>query len=145
MAPEEGGLASAAEKRILIVDDEPDIVEVLEVLLRKEGFQIDTATDGQAALQQVMSQRPDLILLDLKLPKIQGLELLRVLQANEAGDVPIFIITGKMSNRETEQVVRLEPNVKGFYTKPVNTGLLAMNIHTFLGTKPATRGKSLGW
>ncbi|MCX5797495.1 MAG: response regulator [Elusimicrobia bacterium] len=145
MAPEEGALTSAADKSILIVDDEPDIIAVLETLLKKEGFQLETASDGQDALQKVLKHHPDLILLDLKLPKIQGIELLRVLQANDAGDVPIFIITGKMSNRETEQIVKQEPNVKGFYSKPVNTALLAMNIHSLLRTKPATRGKSLGW
>jgi len=145
MVPEAGALTSAAEKRILIVDDEPDIIACLEVLLRKEGFQLETASDGQDALQKILKLRPSLILLDLKLPKIQGLELLRILQANDAGDVPVFIITGKMSNRETEQMIKQEPNVKGFYAKPVNTGLLTMNIHSLLQTRPAFRSQAPSW
>jgi DNA-binding response OmpR family regulator len=145
MASEEGALTSAAEKRILIVDDEPGIIECLKVLLQKEGFQLETAADGQDALQKILKLRPDLILLDLKLPKVQGLEILRILQANDAGHIPIFIITGAMSNRETEQMLKQEPNVKGFYPKPINAGLLAMNIHSLLRTRPAFRSQAPSW
>ena len=145
MASDEGALTSAAEKRILIVDDEPGILEYLEVILKKEGFQIETAADGQDALQKILKLRPDLIILDLKLPKIQGLELLRILQANDAGHVPVYIITGNMSNRETELMIKQEPNVKGYYTKPVNAALLAMNIHSLLRTLPAFRSQAPNW
>jgi DNA-binding response OmpR family regulator len=145
MAPEEGALTSAAERRILIVDDEPGILEYLEVVLKKEGFQIETAADGQDALQKILKLHPDLIILDLKLPKIQGLELLRILQANDAGHVPVYIITGNMSNRETELMIKQEPNVKGYYTKPVNAALLAMNIHSLLRTRPAFRSQAPSW
>ena len=145
MAPDEGALTSAVDKRILVVDDEPGVIEYLELILKKEGFQLETAADGQEALQKILKLRPDLILLDLKLPKIQGLELLRILQANDAGNVPVFIITGHMSNRETEQLIKQEPNVKGFYTKPFNPALLAMNIHSLLRTLPAFRSQAPSW
>jgi len=145
MAPAEESLASAADKHILIVDDEPDITEYLKHILEKEGFRIETSSDGQDALQKILKLRPDLILLDLKLPKIQGLELLRILQANNKGDIPILIITGHIAHRETEQMVKQEANVKGYYTKPVNSALLTMNIHSLLGTRPATSGTPLGW
>jgi DNA-binding response OmpR family regulator len=145
MAPDEAALTSAADKRILIVDDEPGVIEYLELILTKEGFQIETAADGQEALQKILKSRPDLIVLDLKLPKIQGLELLRILQANNAGHVPVFIITGRMSNRETEQMIKQEPNVKGYYPKPVHAGLLTMNIHSLLRTRPAFRGQARNW
>ena len=145
MAPEEGALVSAAGKRILIVDDEPGVIEFLEMTLKKEGFQLETASDGQEAVQKIMNARPDLIILDLKLPKIPGIEILRILQANDAGDVPVLIMTGQMSNRETEQMLKLEPNVKGFFTKPFNAGLIAMHVHTLLKTQPTYRSQAPSW
>jgi DNA-binding response OmpR family regulator len=145
MVPEEGALVSAAGKRILIVDDEPGVVDFLEMTLKKEGFQLESACDGQEAVQKIMNARPDLIILDLKLPKIPGVEILRILQANEAGDVPVLIMTGQMSNRETEQTLKLEPNVKGFFTKPFNGTLIAMHVHTLLKTQPIYRSQAPSW
>jgi DNA-binding response OmpR family regulator len=145
MAPEEGALTSAADKRILIVDDEPGVIELLELTLKKEGFQLDAASDGQEAVQKIMKARPDLIILDLKLPKIPGIEILRILQANEAGGVPVLIITGQMSNRETEQTIKLEPNVQGFFTKPFNAGRIAMHVHFLLKTQPTYRSQAPNW
>jgi CheY-like chemotaxis protein len=145
MAPEAGSPASAADKRVLIADDDPEVLKYLETVVSKEGFTVETASDGQEALQKAQKTRPDLILLDLKMPKLQGLEILRLLQAGETVDIPVFIITGHIAHRETEQMVRQESNVKGYYSKPVNATLLAMNVHALLGTRPATSGKSLGW
>jgi DNA-binding response OmpR family regulator len=142
---EEGALVSAAGKRILIVDDEPGVIELLEMALKKEGFQIETAADGQEAVEKIMKARPDLIILDLKLPRIPGIEILRILQANDAGDVPVLIMTGQMSNRETEQMIKLEPNVKGFFTKPLNAGSIAMHVHSLLKTQPIYRNQAPTW
>ncbi len=142
MAPES---ASPADKHILIADDDPEILKYLETVLRKEGFQVETASEGDEALRKAQQTRPHLILLDLKLPKLQGLEILRLLQSGDTVDIPIFIIPGHIAHRETERMVRQEANVKGYYTKPVNPTLLAMNVHALLGTRPATQGKSLGW
>lgn len=145
MVPEEGALVSAAGKRILIVDDEPGVIELLEMTLKKEGFQTESACDGQEAVQKITKARPDLIILDLKLPKIPGIEILRILQANDAGDVPVLIMTGQMSNRETEQMIKLETNVKGFFTKPFNAGRIAMHVHSLLKTQPTYRSQAPSW
>ena len=145
MVPEAGSPTAPADKRILIADDEPEILSYLETIIRQEGFQTETASDGQEALQKAQKNRPDLILLDLKLPKLQGLEILRLLQSGDTADIPVFIITGHIAHRETELMVKQESNVKGYYTKPVNPTLLAMNVHALLGTRPAIQGQSLGW
>ncbi|MBI5240767.1 MAG: response regulator [Elusimicrobia bacterium] len=142
MAPEAG---PPADKLILIADDDPEILKYLEIVIKKEGFQVETASEGEEALRKAQKTRPHLILLDLKLPKLQGLEILRLLQSGDTADIPVFIITGHIAHRETERMVKQEANVKGYYTKPVNPTLLAMNVHALLGTRPATQGKPLGW
>lgn len=145
MPPEEPSLTPSSEKLILVVDDDQGMVEYLEMIVKKEGFRVETAKDGQEAMDKAQQCAPDLILLDLKLPKVQGLEMLRLLQAGDAARVPVIVITGHLGNRETESLIKQESNVRGYYTKPVNAVVLTMNIHSLLKTKPILSRQPADW
>src|SRR5690348_3209951 len=99
---------------ILVVDDEPTIVEVVELYLRREGFAVVTAADGNAALAALERQRPDLIVLDLMLPGVSGLELTARLRAT--GGPPIIMLTAR--GEETDRVVGLELGADDYVVKP---------------------------
>ncbi|PIS47176.1 MAG: hypothetical protein COT17_04765 [Elusimicrobia bacterium CG08_land_8_20_14_0_20_51_18] len=125
-----------SEKLILIVDDDDSVRELLEFVVKKEGFKVEKASDGKEAIDKARTVSPDLILLDLMLPKYGGFEILRELQGYETAEIPIIIITGKYTDRSTADMIKQEPNVKDFIEKPVKTNLLAATIHKILGTRP---------
>ena len=101
-------------KRILVVEDDATIRETLAFNLKKEGYAVTSAADGAAALTQARSTRPDLILLDLMLPELSGLELTRILR--QEADVPIIMLTAKES--EVDKVVGLQMGADDYITKP---------------------------
>jgi len=78
------------EPTILVVDDEPTVTEVVSIYLKRAGYRVIVASDGQSALDVLESQSPDLVVLDLMLPKVDGLEITRWLRAR--GDVPIIML-----------------------------------------------------
>jgi DNA-binding response OmpR family regulator len=117
--------------RILIVDDEPNIVISLEYLMKKEGFQVAVATDGEAALQLASSFRPDLILLDVMMPKKSGFEVCQALRADPAlAAVKIIMLTAK--GRETEVAKGLALEANAYITKPFSTKDLVLQIKSLL-------------
>jgi DNA-binding response OmpR family regulator len=117
--------------RILIVDDEPNIVISLEYLMKKEGFQVAVATDGEAALQQASAFAPDLILLDVMMPKKSGFEVCQALRADPAqAAVKIIMLTAK--GRETEVTKGLALGVDAYITKPFSTKDLVLQIKSLL-------------
>ncbi len=101
-------------RTILVVDDEPTQREVLAEALEAEGFTIVTAADGRAALLKFREARPDLVLLDLMLPELSGIEVCRIIRAES--DVPILMLTAKDS--ELDKVVGLELGADDYVTKP---------------------------
>lgn len=106
------------DKKILIVDDEKDILELLEFNLESEGYAIFTASDGEMALKQAATVKPDLILLDIMLPKKDGLEVLRELRASSATrEIPVIFLTAKDS--EIDEVVGLELGADDYIVKPI--------------------------
>src|SRR5256885_16362912 len=107
-----GATAHMSGETILIVDDEPTIVEVVELYLQREGFKVLTAADGAAALNAVQQQRPDLVVLDLMLPGMSGLDVTRQLRAGAA--LPIIMLTAR--GEETDRVVGLEPCADDYCT-----------------------------
>ena len=117
--------------KILIVDDEPNIVMSLEFLLKKEGFQIDTAGDGDAALDKVRSFLPDLVLLDVMMPKKSGFEVCEILRADSAIRQPrIIMLTAK--GRDTEQAKGMALGADAYMLKPFSTKDLVAKIREFL-------------
>lgn len=132
-------LSSSADKLVLIVDDDKGVRELLEVLVRKEGFRVETAVDGEDALARARKSLPHIILLDLMLPKSGGFEVLHELQAEETAGIPVIVITGRNMDGSTADLIRQEPNVREFVLKPLKTELLASLIHKVLKTRPPAR------
>ncbi|GAC1428740.1 MAG: response regulator transcription factor [Candidatus Velthaea sp.] len=112
----------------MIVDDEPGIVEVISAYLRDDGFQVDTAADGDEALLRFAENPADLILLDLTLPKCSGLEVFRILR--ETSDVPIIMVTSRIA--EIDRVVGLELGADDYVAKPFSPRELVARVRTVL-------------
>ncbi|HMO58502.1 MAG TPA: response regulator transcription factor [Roseiflexaceae bacterium] len=124
---------------ILIVDDEPTIVEVVELYLRREGYRVVTASDGPAALAAVAEHQPQLVVLDLMLPGMSGLDVTRRLRSS--GHVPIIMLTAR--GEETDRVVGLELGADDYVTKPFSPRELVARVRAVLrrmaaGTTPAS-------
>ncbi len=100
--------------KILLVDDEPMVTDVMERYLRREGFQVLLAADGEAAVATAQESAPDLILLDLMLPKIDGLTAFRQIRSHSS--VPVIILTAK--GEETDRIVGLETGADDYIAKP---------------------------
>ena len=103
------------QKTVLIVEDEKNIVDILRFNLQREGYQTSEAYDGEDGLNRARSERPDLILLDVMLPKMNGFDVCRALR--EGGDnVPVIILTAR--EEETDKVLGLEIGADDYITKP---------------------------
>lgn len=110
--------------KILVVDDEKPISDIVKFNLDKEGYDVVTAYDGEEALEKVESEEPDLILLDLMLPKIDGLEVARQVRAKH--NIPIIMVTAKDS--ELDKVVGLELGADDYVTKPFSNRELIARV-----------------
>lgn len=107
-------------QHILVVDDEADLVELVSYNLRKEGFTVDTALDGETALKKVRKNHYDLLSLDLMLPGIQGIDICRILRNDpNTANLPIIILTAK--DDEVSRVLGLEIGADDYIVKPFST------------------------
>lgn len=131
-------LSQPQDKLILIVDDDDSIRELLEFIVKKEGFRVEKSSNGKEALEKAKKLNPDLIILDLMLPGYGGFEILKELQTYETANIPIIVVTGKYMDRTTSQMIKMEPNVKEFIQKPIKTNVLSSILHKILNTKPKT-------
>lgn len=103
--------------RILVVDDEPDLVRVLEFGLQASGYTVEVASDGQEGLKKARETRPDVILLDLMLPKLDGYKVCRLLKFDDRfKHIPIIILSAR--TQEGDQTLALEMGANRFVTKP---------------------------
>ena len=119
--------------RILIVDDEPPIVDMLAYNLKRANYEVLIARDGQEALDKARQEQPDLIILDLMLPKIDGLEVCRALRRER--DVPIIMLTARDS--EVDRVVGLELGADDYVVKPFSVRELVARVKNVLRRAPA--------
>ena len=123
--------------KILIVEDEAMVADVVSRYLQRDGFQVIIASDGQAALDIAREEMPDLVLLDLMLPKLDGLEVCRRLRANS--QVPIIVVTAK--GDETDRIVGLELGADDYVSKPFSPRELVARVRAVLRrTKAAANG-----
>jgi two-component system phosphate regulon response regulator PhoB len=122
------------KKTILAIDDEKDILELLEYNLSKEGYKVLTTDSGEAALDILQKNQPDLILLDLMLPGIDGLEVCRVTKENTlTKHIPIVMLTAK--GEEADIVAGLEIGAEDYITKPFSPRILLARIRAVLRRK----------
>jgi len=123
-----------AGKKILIVEDEEDVMELIRYNLAKEGYDCDAAYNGQEALETAKSMLPDLVLLDLMLPEIDGLEVCRQLKSSpQTEDIPIVMVTAKSD--ETDIVTGLELGADDYITKPFSPKVLVARVRAVLRRK----------
>jgi DNA-binding response OmpR family regulator len=118
-------------KKILIVDDEPNIVISLEFLMKKEGFEVAVANDGDEALAMVASFNPDMLLLDVMMPKKSGFEVCEALRADtQRAGLKIVMLTAK--GRDTEMAKGLAIGADAYVTKPFSTKELVDKVKEML-------------
>jgi two-component system response regulator RegX3 len=115
-------------ERILVVDDEPAIVDAISYALRGEGFEVETLGDGESALEAARTESFDLVILDLRLPKLSGIEVCRRLRAES--DVPILMLTAM--DAEVDRVVGLEAGADDYVTKPFSIAELVSRVRAIL-------------
>jgi phosphate regulon transcriptional regulator PhoB len=116
---------------ILVVDDEADLVELVSYNLNKEGFIVDSAADGEAALSKLRKGKYDLVVLDLMLPGIQGIELCRILRNDpKTASLPIIMLTAK--GEEIDRIVGLEIGADDYVTKPFSPRELVARVKAVL-------------
>ena len=113
---------------ILVVDDEPKVVRLARDYLEKNGFRVVTAADGQSALTTARRERPDLVILDLMLPQIDGREVCRILRRES--DIPIIMLTAL--SEEIDQVTGLEIGADDYITKPFSVRALVARVRALL-------------
>ncbi len=117
--------------RITVVEDEPAIAEVLEYNLEREGFEVEVVREGDKALSTIRKRPPDLVLLDLMLPGLDGLELTRLLKRDPAtAAVPLIMLTAK--DEETDRIVGLELGADDYVTKPFSPREVVLRVKAVL-------------
>jgi len=121
-------MAEATNDKILIVEDDRNLLDTLKYNLRKEGYEVISAVDGAEALDVARRQKPDLIILDIMLPKLSGFEVCRILRKEMI--VPILMLTAK--TEETDKIVGLEIGADDYMTKPFSLRELLARVRAML-------------
>jgi phosphate regulon transcriptional regulator PhoB len=117
--------------KILVVDDEKDIVNLIAYNLENEGFSVAKAYDGESAIRMIKAKKPDLVILDLMLPGINGIDVCKNLRANpNTSDLPIVMLTAKAD--EVDKIVGLELGADDYITKPFSVKELMARIRSIL-------------
>jgi DNA-binding response OmpR family regulator len=118
-------------KRVLVVEDDPDIVELLRYNLDKEGFAVEAFADGESGLRALKSQRADLLILDLMLPQLSGLEVCKEVRRDAALEkLPVIMLTAR--GEETDRVIGLELGADDYVTKPFSVREMVARVKALL-------------
>ena len=118
--------------RILVVDDEIYIVHILDFSLGMEGYEVLTALDGEQALDRLKSDKPDLIVLDIMMPKVDGYEVCRTIKSNpETQHIPVILLSAK--GRNVDQKMGFDVGADDYITKPFSPRKLVERINALLG------------
>jgi two-component system alkaline phosphatase synthesis response regulator PhoP len=136
-------MGAVLPKKILIVEDEPDILQLVKLYLEKEGFRTATAVNGAQALKKVKEDKPDLIVLDLMLPEIDGLEVCKRLRSvPDTAMLPIIMLTAKAE--ESDTVIGLELGADDYVAKPFSPKALVARIKALLRRLERTPAEGAG-
>lgn len=118
--------------RVLLIEDEPNIVEAVRFILSRDGWRVDTHSDGVTALDAVRNRQPDLIILDVMLPNKSGYDVLNELRADEDfGQTPVLMLTARGQKKDRELAERLGVNC--FMTKPFSNGEMLATVRELAG------------
>lgn len=124
-------MSGAVKPKILVVDDEPEAVELVEFNLKQAGFEVATAADGAEALERARTAKPGLIVLDVMLPELDGLEVCKILRRDPiTAAIPIIMLTARAA--EVDRVVGLELGADDYLTKPFSPRELVLRIRKIL-------------
>ncbi|MEK7347973.1 MAG: response regulator [Candidatus Eisenbacteria bacterium] len=127
--------------RILVVDDEIYIVHILDFSLGMEGYEVLTALDGEQALERLKNDKPDLIVLDIMMPKVDGYEVCRAIKANpETQHIPVILLSAK--GRNVDQKMGFDVGADDYITKPFSPRKLVERINALLGQTVSERTNS---
>ncbi len=119
-------------KKILIVDDEADIIEILQFVLEAQGYECITASDGEEGLNLAREASPDLIILDVMMPKINGYKISRLLKYdNKYKNIPILMITAR--SQEEDKIIGEETGADEYITKPFKVDYVVEKVKSYLG------------
>lgn len=121
-----------SDKRVLLIEDEPNIIEAIRFILSRDGWRVDTHSDGLTALEAVHKRLPDLIILDVMLPNRSGYDILSDLRGGaETKDVPVLMLTARGQKKDRELAKRLGAN--RFMTKPFSNGEILSTVRELAG------------
>jgi two-component system alkaline phosphatase synthesis response regulator PhoP len=133
-----GGGVRMTKGRILVVDDEIYIVHILDFSLGMEGYEVLTALDGEQALERVRSEKPDLIVLDIMMPKLDGYEVCRAVKSDpNTRNIPVILLSAK--GRNVDQKMGFDVGADDYITKPFSPRKLVERINSLLGQPVAER------
>ena len=131
MASSDDSASRAPASTVLLVDDEPDLLELLQYALEQEGYHVLTATDGQAALRLASAERPDVAVLDIMMPRMDGIELTQRLREDaQLRLTPIILLTARAE--EGDEIAGLEAGADDYLTKPVSPKKLVSRVRAML-------------
>ena len=127
-----------AKGRILVVDDEIYIVHILDFSLGMEGYEVVTALDGEQAVEKARAEKPDLIVLDIMMPKLDGYETCKILKGDsDTREIPVILLSAK--GRNVDQKIGFEVGADDYITKPFSPRKLVERINAILGQDSSQR------
>ncbi len=119
-------------KRVLLIEDEPNIIEAIRFILSRDGWRVDTHSDGSTALDAIRARVPDLVILDVMLPNKSGYDILCELrETTDVQDVPVLMLTARGQKKDRELAERL--GVSKFMTKPFSNGEILSTVRELAG------------
>lgn len=127
---------------ILVVDDEASVIEVVSLYLKREGYSVRTARDGKHALAAIRERLPDLLILDLMLPKVDGIEIMHRLKDEQVTDVPVIMLTAR--GQETDRIYGLELGADDYVVKPFSPAELVARVKAVLRRSGSAAGSQGG-
>lgn len=120
------------DKRVLLIEDEPNIIEAIRFILSRDGWRVDTHSDGKTALEAVLTRSPDLVILDVMLPNRSGYDVLNDIRADAAiKDVPVLMLTARGQKKDRELAEKL--GASRFMTKPFSNGEILDTVRELAG------------
>ncbi len=127
-----------ARGRVLVVDDEVYILHILDFSLGMEGYEVISATDGEMALQKVQNEKPDLVVLDIMMPKLDGYQVCRAIKSNDdTKKIPVILLSAK--GRSVDQKIGFENGADDYVTKPFSPRKLIERVNALLAERDEKR------